>query len=261
MKIEQSIIWVTGASSGIGKSLALKFSGLGASLILSGRDKGKLNDVLVECKGNANIKILAFDIAETNGLSLIVKEAIGLFGRIDCFVCNAGISHRSRAIETELGVYRTIFEVNFFGAVELSNQVAKQFIKQKAGFFVDIGSISNDVCPPNRTAYVSSKKALEGYFKSLRYELEDNIKVLIVKPGAAKTNIGKNSIVGDGQPYTGDDSLIQNGMDTATIADKIAVALSADEKELVIGSFKERLASRLSKLFPNMMFKALKGYK
>lgn len=260
-QFENKVVWITGASSGIGKALALKLDSLGASLIISGRDKSRLSKVAMECNEKFNVKILAFDIDETTELNFIVQSAIKLFGRIDCFICNAGISHRSKAIETEINVYRTIFEVNFFGAVELSNLVTKQFQKQKEGMFVVIGSISNDVCPPNRTAYVSSKKALEGYFKSLRYEIEDSIKILIVKPGAAKTEIGKNSIVGDGQPYTGDDSLIQNGMRPELLADKIIVAISKDEKELIVGTFKERLALRLSRIFPNIIFNALKEYK
>ncbi|MES2776071.1 MAG: SDR family NAD(P)-dependent oxidoreductase [Bacteroidota bacterium] len=262
MNFTGKVVWITGASSGIGEALAIAFNQFEAKVIISARNIGELERVKSLCKMPENVAVLQMDIADSDNISTAVDIAIGCFNRLDILLNNAGISHRSLAVDTDARVYRKIFDVNFFGTVELTNCVLKYFIKQNKGHIITLSSMSTILNPPNRTAYIASKAAIEGYLKTLRHEIWNTpVKILIVKPGAVKTNIANNSIKGDGQPYTEFDKLIAAGMKPELLAVKILKAISKNKKQLIAGTPKHRLAAALAVAFPWSIYGMVKDYK
>ena len=136
--MKNKVIWITGASSGIGEALAYELASQGARLILSARRKEELERVRSACKGTAqeNIQLLPFDLAEASTLELTTNAAIQLFGHIDVLVNNGGISQRSAAKDSTMDVYRKLMEVDFFGTIAISRFLLDHFLERKSGHFV-----------------------------------------------------------------------------------------------------------------------------
>jgi short-subunit dehydrogenase len=131
MNFTNKVVWITGASSGIGKALAIQLSKLDAKLILSARNEEKLNVVKQECENSEMIKILPLDLENYSNFDVKVTEAINWFGRIDVLVNNGGISQRSLASETLLDVDKRIMDINYLGTVALTKALLPHFIDNK----------------------------------------------------------------------------------------------------------------------------------
>ncbi|MGK7390393.1 MAG: SDR family oxidoreductase [Candidatus Cyclobacteriaceae bacterium M2_1C_046] len=201
-KIQNRVIWITGASSGIGEKLSYQLAKKGARLILSARRENELLQVKNNCiaKNPDDIKILPFDLSFTTLHKQTVDLALQLFGHIDVLVNNGGISQRSLARDTELDVYRRLMEVNYFGSVALTQHLLPHFIDRKEGHFVAVTSIVGKIGSPYRSGYAASKHALHGYYDSLRAEHhQDNIRVSLICPGWTNTDVSKNALTGDGK--------------------------------------------------------------
>ncbi len=259
--IANKIVWITGASSGIGEALAYSIAKAGARLIISARDVEKLLLMQKKC-GSQNVQILPLDLESGSLIAKKVTTAISMFNGLDILINNAGISQRSQANETEFQVYRRIMEVNYFGTVALTQQVLIFFHEQNRGTVAVISSVAGITGLPYRTAYCSSKYALEGYMASLRTELwKTNIKLLIIRPGAVNTSIAKHALTGEGKPFNKSDNMIEKGMEPAFVAEKIVDAIATGKKELMIGSFKERSMFIINRLFPKIVFNTAKKIK
>ena len=186
------IIWITGASSGIGKSLAIKLSNQNAKIILSSRKNQELELVKKLCKNPNNVKIVTLDLEDYTNLQPKVDQAIAAFGKIDILVNNGGISQRSFAKDTQIAVDKRIMDINYLGTVALSKALLPHFIKNQLGHFVVTTSIVGKIGTPLRSSYAASKHALHGFFDSLRAEhYKDQIAVTLVCPGFVNTNISK----------------------------------------------------------------------
>ena len=214
MTFKNKIVWITGASSGIGEALVKAFAAQGAKLILSSRRKEELERVKSDCKlTNENCLILPLDLSNTSEIDSLTKIVIEKFGRIDVLVNNGGISQRSLAIETPIEIDRKIMEVNFFGQVAITKSVLPFMLKQKAGQIIVISSVSGKFGFWLRTAYSSSKHALHGFFESLRLETEaDGIKILIAVPGKIQSNISIHALRKDGTKHNVMDKSQEAGM-------------------------------------------------
>src|ERR1035437_8688220 len=197
---KNKIVWITGASSGIGEALAKAFAAEGAKLILSARRIDELQRVKAELNlSEENCLILPLDLANTSNIDDLTQRVISKFQRIDILLNNGGVSQRSLTKETSLDIDRKIMEVNYFGTVALTKSVLPVMLKQKSGHIVVTSSISGKFGFYLRSAYSASKHALHGFFESLRMEIfNDNVKVLIVCPGKINTNISVNAITADG---------------------------------------------------------------
>lgn len=237
MNFSDKIIWITGASSGIGESLALSWSVFSPKLVLSGRNVEKLEGVKSRCEQNgAQCIIVPLDLTKKDSIELAAKTVFEKYPTVDILVNNGGISQRSTAIETPIEVDRTMFETNFFGAVTLTKQVLPKMVQNKSGHIVVISSVVGKFGFPLRTAYSASKHALQGYFDSLRAELfDDNIKVTIVSPGRIHTDISLNAIDKDGKKHGVMDSGQANGMPVERCAAKIIKAVKKQQKDILIG--------------------------
>ena len=246
MNNKRKVVWITGASSGIGAELARQYSNFGVKLILSSRRADVLEQVKSECSNSENIKILPFDLIDFKSMSKLVKSAYEFFGTIDVLINNAGISQRSLIIDTDFEVYKRLIEINYLGHVAISNAILPHFIKQGGGSFVIISSVMGKYSSPYRSGYAAAKHALHGFFDTLRMEHQnDNIFVTIICPGFVKTSISKNSLTGDGTPLGQYDRANARGLSVELSAKKIISATSQKKWEISFGG-KERMGVYLS---------------
>ncbi len=259
---QDKIVWITGASSGIGEALAYEFAKEGAILVLSARRESELERVKTNCAGAKKVIIVPLDLVETDKMQEVASKVIGELGKVDILVNNGGISQRSLAKDTVLQVDRDIFEVNYFGTIALTKAVLPSMLEKKSGQIVVISSIVGKVGVPLRTAYSASKHALHGFFDALRAEnWRENLKVLLVCPGFIKTNITYNALKGDGSKYNIMDNATNQGITAEKCAKGILGAIKRGKEEYVIGGFREKLAIFLKRFFPKAFSNMIKKIK
>jgi len=256
------VVWITGASSGIGEALAYAFSKRGARLILSARRIEELKRVQANCSQPMLVDILQMDLSKVAELPAKVDWVLSQRVKIDILINNGGISQRSEARDTSMEVYRQIMEVNFFGTVCLSNLVMKHFLERNEGQFVIISSITGIVGLPLRTAYTASKHAIEGFYKSLRTEIwKTNLRVLIVRPASVKTDIARNALTADGGKFNKSDAVIDKGISAESLAESIIGAIEKNKKTLLAGPVAQQFIIRMNRYFPGWVFNILKKVK
>ena len=254
MPFSDKIIWITGASSGIGKALAIELSNQNAKLILSSRKKEGLELVKNQCKNPEVVKIITLDLEDYNNLQFKADEAITAFGKVDILVNNGGISQRSLVKDTAISVDKRLMDINYLGTVGLTKAILPHFIKNKKGHFVTTTSIVGKIGTPLRSSYAASKHALHGFFDSLRAENhQNNIAVTLVCPGFVNTNVSKNALTGDGTPQQKMDVATENGIQPERFAKLMAKAIKNKKEEVYIGGFKERLAVYVKRFFPKIL--------
>ena len=258
MSFKNKIIWITGASSGIGEALAYELAKQGAKLILSARNLTQLEKVKKQCDKPDNVAIITLDLSDYQQFDQKVAEAIAVFGSIDILVNNGGISQRSLIKNTKISVDERIMTVNYLGTAALTKALLPHFIKNKKGQFVVTTSIVGKVATPLRSSYAASKHALHGFFDSLRAEhYQDNISVTLVCPGFVATDVSKNALVGDGSQQGTMDEATKNGLKPTVFAKKMAKAIVQNKQEVYIGGFKEILAVYIKRFFPKLLAKMI----
>jgi dehydrogenase/reductase SDR family protein 7B len=251
MFFKDKVIWITGASSGIGEALAWAFSKEGAKLVLSSRRVEELERVKKNCHlENDRCLILPMDLSDTSGIDELTKKVLEKFSRIDVLVNNGGISQRALAKDTPIEIDRKIMEVNFFGQVAITKSVLPIMLQQKSGHIIVMSSISGKFGFWFRTAYSSSKHALHGFFESLRLETEnEGIKILFAVPGKIKTNISLHALKEDGTKHNVMDKSQEAGMSADECAQIILSAMKKNKEEILIGG-REIKAVWLKRHFP-----------
>ena len=168
-QFKDKVVWITGASSGIGEALALEFATQGARLILSARREDELRRVAAATQlPELDLLVLPFDLNNTSNASGLAAQVINKFGRIDILINNGGMSQRSEAAETSETIERQLMEVNYFSAVNLTKAVLPYMKRQKSGQLVVLSSIAGKFGFYLRSSYSAAKHALHGYFESLR---------------------------------------------------------------------------------------------
>lgn len=259
---QNKVVWITGASSGIGEALSIAFATEGARLILSSRRKEELERVKQKLQtAQSNVFILPLDLADSAKMDELVQQVIAQFGQIDILINNGGISQRSLAKDTPLTVDRKVMEVNFFGTVALTKSVLPFMLKQQGGHIVIISSVVGKFGFYLRSAYSASKHALEGFFESLRIETyKDNIKVLIVCPGKIHTNISVNAVTGDGSAHNKMDESTEKGLSAKECAQQILNGIKKNKEELLIGGAEVR-AVYMKRFFPGLFSRLIRKQK
>lgn len=265
-KLTNKVVWVTGASSGIGEALVYQLVKKGARVIISARRKEELERVKGNCHPAAQpyVRILPLDLGEPSTLKLHTEAAVQLFGHIDILVNNGGISQRSLAKETELDVDRKIMEVDYFGTLALTKYLLPHFLKRKSGHFVTVSSVMGKIGTPYRTGYAAAKHALHGFFDSLRAELwkdSKTIYVTLVCPGWINTNLSMVALLGDGSPQNKKDDTHKKGMHPAKFARKMIRAIENKKREVYIGGAKEVFAIYLDRYLPGLFSKIVRNAK
>lgn len=262
-RIKDKVIWITGASSGIGEALVYELAKKGAKLIISARRKEELDRVKGNCVAAAqpNIRVIPLDLAEPSTLPLCAEAALQVFGHIDVLVNNGGISQRSLAKETTLDVDRKVMEVNFFGTIALTKSLIPHFIKRRQGQFVTVSSIAGIVGTPFRTTYAASKHALQGYFNSLRSELwkeSPQIYVTMICPGFINTNLSITALKGDGSIQGKKDETHVKGLPPRLVAEAIINAIENKKREVYVGGGREKLAAYLHRYMPGLFARLIR---
>jgi short-subunit dehydrogenase len=260
-EVKNKVIWLTGASSGIGEALAYELSRKGARLILSSRRKEELERVKGNCASDAQavVRILPLDLEKPDTLQLSTEAAIQIFGHVDMLINNGGISQRSLVAETSLAVDRRIMEVNFFGAIALTKYLLPHFIRRKQGQFVNISSITGKFGTQYRSAYAASKHALHGFFDAVRAEhSKDNIVVTMICPGFIRTSLTLSALTADGSALNRMDAAQYRGMPAEWCARKIVSAIGKDKEEVYIGG-REVFAVYLKRFLPAIFSKVIRN--
>ena len=255
MELKNKVIWITGASSGIGEGLCYAFAKEGCKLIISARRESELQRVKAKTNLSDNdILILPIDLENHKEAKNWVNTIIQKFGKLDVLINNGGISQKGTALETTNEVERKIMEVNYFGNVALTKAVLPIMQKQQSGHIVVTTSILGKFGLSFHTSYAASKHALYGYYDSLRMELKPfNIKVMLVAPGFINTNAAINSLNADGSISNKDSPAQINGMKTVVFAKKLISALKRNKSHVYIGN-KELLAIPFKIFFPNLFY-------
>tara|TARA_B110000003_G_scaffold152808_3_gene153551 strand:+ start:22316 stop:23110 length:795 start_codon:yes stop_codon:yes gene_type:complete len=251
MSFQNKVVWVTGASSGIGKALAIELSNQNAFLIISARNKKMLESVKLACKKPENVFVLPLDLEQYSTFNQITNQAINTYGRIDILVNNGGISQRAMAKDTLIEVDEKIIKINYTGTVALTKSILPHFLENKKGQVVVTTSIVGKIGTPLRSSYAASKHALHGFFDSLRAELYvSNIKITLICPGFVSTNISLNALTGDGKSLQKMDTATSNGISPKRFAKLMAKAIKSKKQEVYIAGFKEKLGVYVKRWFP-----------
>lgn len=252
------IIWITGASSGIGHELAKAYADKGALLVLSARSISKLEEIRQSLKNPEKHLVLPLDLTDASNFSEKVQEIVNRFGRIDILINNGGVSQRGEAHATPLEIDRQIMEVNYFGAVALTKAVLPVMQKQQSGHIVAISSIAGKFGFYWRSAYSAAKHALQGFFESLYLEeAKNNIHVTLVFPGKINTPISMSAINEKGEAHGEMDHNQETGMSAELCAQKIIRAIEKKKQEVLIGN-KEIWAVYIKRYCPWLFWRIIK---
>ncbi|XQF92008.1 SDR family oxidoreductase [Pseudoalteromonas espejiana] len=255
MDYKNKTVWITGASSGIGKELAIQFAALGANIILSARSVDKLNELKQSLHGDGHI-ILPLDLSAPEAVLVQVTDLLNTLPAIDILINNGGVSQRSLFLENDFNVYRQLMEVNYFGLIALTKAVAPTMVARQSGSIVSISSVAGKVGSKFRTGYSGSKYAVVGFMDCLRAELaEHNIHCLTICPGSIKTAIAHNSLNEQGIAQNKPEDSIENGMNVSLAAKKMISAIHNKKDEVVIGQGISGWAPTIKRFFPALFNK------
>ncbi|KAM6171403.1 dehydrogenase/reductase SDR family member 7-like [Erethizon dorsatum] len=251
------VVWVTGASSGIGEELAYQLSKLGVSLVLSARREHELERVKRRCLENGSVKekdvlILPLDLTNRSSHEVATKAVLQEFGRIDILVNNGGRSQRSLIVDTDMDVFKELIELNYLGTVSLTKCVLPHMIERQQGKIVTVNSFAGIVSVPLSSGYCASKHALRGFFNSLRTELVEypGIVVSNVCPGPVQSQIVSNALAEEVTKAVGSGADQSYKMATNRCVRLMLITMANNLKEVWIGDQPFLLAAYLWQYMP-----------
>lgn len=258
---KNKVVWITGASSGIGEALAYEFARQGAFLVLSARRADVLDTVCAKCASPHQHLVLPLDMTDSASLPAHVAAVLKKFGRIDVLINNAGISQRSLIKDTPLAIDRRVMELDFFGPVALTKAVLPHMLARGEGQLVAVSSIVGLVATPYRSAYAAAKHAIVGFYDALRAEVFDSgLCVSVVFPGFVRTNVSLSAVTADGSAHGQVDAQQETAMPADEFARRAVAALAKGEERIIIAG-KEKLAVWLGRLSPSLLARAIRKVK
>lgn len=238
MRFEQKVVWITGASSGIGEALAHAFAREGARLVLSSRRPEELERVRRACARPDDHVVVPLDLRRGETFPSVVGEVLARCRRIDVLVNNGGVSQRALATNTAPEVERTLMEVNYFGPVALTRAVLPSMRANRAGQVVVVSSVMGYIGTPGRSTYAAAKHALHGYFDSLRAEVErEGIKVTLACPGYVRTAVSANALGPQGERNDRTDPTHLSGIAPEKCATAIVRGVARGQQEIYVGGW------------------------
>lgn len=253
------VVWITGASRGIGAELAKAFAAHGARLILSAPESERpgLDKTAAICQG-LNVKggtchIETFDLASSEEVERAYARVKSSGWQVDVLVHNAGITHRSMALETSLDVDRKIMAVNYFGPLQLTKLVAPDMIRRGHGGIVAVASVLGLIATPHRSAYIAAKHAMHGFFEALRTEtMGQGLHVMLAYPGFVNTDISMHALTAQGGTHGQRDPGQSKAMSPQRVAKAIVDGLAQRQPRLLIAG-KEGWLVLLQRLAPRLV--------
>ncbi|GAB4245090.1 MAG: SDR family oxidoreductase [Ekhidna sp.] len=249
----QKVAIITGGSSGIGKALVMKYAWEGYAVAFTGRNKDRMNDVVGQLGNLPNLP-LELDAGNEQDNKKMVEETIKKFGRLDVLICNAGISMRALFEDLDLEVFKQLMKINFFGAVYATKYALPHLLESK-GSIVAISSINGWRSTPARSAYSSSKFAMQGFFESLRTEvMSRGVHVLVVCPGFTSSNIRNAALNAEGKAQGESPRNEKKMMSSEEVADRTFKAMKKKKRDLIL-TFQGKMAVFLNKVIPSLLDK------
>ena len=255
--LTNKVIWITGASSGIGKALAQTAAQHDTKLILSGRRTDALDaladELAVDCL------VLPFEVTDFEALEHKVEAAWAWQGRVDILVNNAGISQRCLAIDAKPEIYTQLINIDLIAPIWLTQLQLSRMADAGGGHIVAISSVAGRIGAPLRTAYCAAKFGLIGYMDALRTEVDrsHNIKVTNILPGSVATDVSRNALAGDGSKRGVSDAVIDAGDDPVDCATCIWDAVNADTPEYIYAKELEMGLAQMRHADPETFFAAI----
>ncbi|KAM6962890.1 dehydrogenase/reductase SDR family member 7B [Aplochiton taeniatus] len=264
--IQDKVVVITGASSGLGKECARVFHAKGARLVLCGRDSTRLRELIQELTTKApELKlethipqIVTFDLADKDTVLKASEGILSCYGQVDVLINNAGISYRGNILDTNISVQRDVMETNYFGTIALTQALLPSMVSRHSGHIVVISSVQGKIAIPYRSAYAASKHATQAYFDCLRAEVERyGIPVTVISPGYIKTNLSLNAVTGTGSKYGVLDKNTAMGMDPSEVALVVLKAVRQRSKDILLAGTLPTLAVYLRTLWPALFFRLM----
>ena len=261
-ELQNKVVWITGASSGLGKALVTECASKGAVLVLSARRVEELEKVRLSLPNPEQHISITVDITDENQVRHAYEEVLKAKGRIDWLINNAGLSQRALIAETTMQTERAIMEVDYFSQVFLTKTVLPTLLKQQSGRVIFISSVAGLLGVQYRATYSAAKGAVHMWANSLRAEVADQgVGVSVVFPGFVKTNVSFNALNGEGKPQGHQDEVIENGLDADDFARQTVTALLNNEEFIVVSKAKEKLGVWVSRLSPKTLYKMIRKTK
>lgn len=253
------VIWITGASSGIGAALAKQWAAKGAILVLSARRAALLEALQQELVNSSQHLVLPLDLTDATAMELAVQQVLAQFGRVDWLINNAGVSQRATILQTQLATERQLMELDYFAQIQLTRLLLPSMLAAKQGQVVFISSVAGLVGTQYRAGYSAAKAALHMWANSLRAEHHaDGIFVATVFPGFVHTAVSQHALTGDGTALGHMDQAQANAMSADQFATKTIQALARRRQHIVIGGLKERFAAWLIGIAPSLLYRLIR---
>ncbi len=260
--LEGKVVWITGASSGIGKALAAECALQGAQVVLSARRLEELEKVRISLLNPDHHISVAMDITDDAQVRHAYEQVLDEKGRIDWLINNAGLSQRALIADTTMQTERAIMEIDYFSQVFLTKLVLPTFLAQKSGRIAYISSVAGLLGTQYRASYSAAKAAIHMWANSLRAEVaQDGVNVSVIFPGFVKTNVSFNALNGAGKAQAHQDEAIENGLEADDFAQKTVSALLKGQEYIVVGGRKEKLGVLVSRLSPSTLYKMIRKMK
>ena len=262
MDLHNKIVWITGASSGIGKALAQAYAKRGATVVLSARRKVQLEAVKAELTNASQHIVVPMDVTDEKQVNTAIAQVMSQCKRIDVLINNAGLSQRALIAETSMDTERRIMEVDYFSQVYLTKQVLPHLIAQKSAQIAFVSSIAGLLGTQYRASYSAAKAAIHMWANSLRAEVaKDGIDVAVIFPGFVKTDVSINALNGKGEAQGFDNEATANGLEVDDFAEQVIDALTKQQEYIVVGGFKEKLGVAVSRVSPKILYKMIRRMK
>lgn len=250
-RLKNQIIVITGASSGIGKDMAMLAAKSGAIPILVARSVDKLEEIQQNILNQFNIKadVQSLDVSDTDAVQMVFTEIIEKHGHIDVLINNAGYGLFSFFAETSLADMKNMFEVNVLGLMACTRMVVPGMVSQRKGHIINIASIAGKLSTPKSTIYSASKHAVLGFTNGLRMELaDDDVFVTAVNPGPIRTNFF--SIADPDGGYIANVNRFM--IEPELVARKVIAAIGRKKREINV-PWTMSTGARLHQMFPRMI--------
>lgn len=248
------VVIITGASEGIGRSLALQLAPLGTKLVLAARSRERLDELAVRCQElDSEAHAIPTDVTDPAQCAALIDGAFERFGSIDVLVNNAGGTMWCKFEEVEsLDIYDDLMRLNYLSGVWCTH-AALDHLKKSGGLIVGVSSVAGMVGVPTRTGYAATKHAQFGFFDSLRIELDGTgVDVMMVAPDFVKTQIHRRALKGDGTPL-GETPLKEGKIMSSEQCAELIVDGMEKRKRLVIGSARGQLGRWIRLIAPKWM--------
>ena len=248
------VVIITGSSSGIGLSLAHEFGSRGASVVISGRNKERLDAAFKELqlKGVDTLAVKT-DVSVEADCENLINSTLEWKGRIDVLVNNAGVSMRAVFENTDLSVLKSLMDINFWGTVYCTKYALPHLLETK-GSVVGIISVAGYIGLPGRTGYSASKFAVRGFLETLRCEnLKTGLHVLVAAPSFTSSNIRKSALQANGDKQGATPRDEAKMMSSEKVARKVVSAVACRKNKLILTLIEGKFAVMLNNHFPKIV--------